>query len=324
MIIKRRVSREFVQIANDLVRDRTLALDAHGMLHYLLSLPDNWEIKLRQIENYWSIGPTKRQRIFRELADAGWLQYEKLKDDEGNYAGARWIVCDEPGPRPAAQDLDDMTEDGKPLAATKPDAPESQAPASASQGDGQAPHPADGSPGRRKTRPAENLVVDSRRPTVEEHRDSTNTTADAARDEDDTGEPPPLYAHVLRLWPADNVASSFACEKAFERLSPWLRKLAREGIAPYLADCRSKGQNRLCDLRTYLDERRWEKYTSRGGTTGAIRYAVKRGTPQAARWRAWLAENDPNRCKLFDMLMASSGAYTAPAEWPPPKDATAA
>lgn len=320
MIVKRRVTKQFVQIANEIVRDRSIPLDAHGMLHYLLSLPDDWEINLRQIEKFWSIGSTKRQRIFRDLADSGWLQYEKLKDEEGVYVGSRWIVCDEPGPRPAANEIDSIEEDGEPLAATKSDpSPESQAPGgSVSQGDRERGLPGDGPPGERKTRLPENRPVESRRNSSDENRDSTNTTVDAARDDFDDGEPPPSFGQVLKQWPGDNVASTYACEKAFGRLTPWQRRQARETIPTYLNDCRSKGQNRICDLRTYLDERRWEKFTNRGAI-GPTRYAAKRGTPQALRWREHFERTEPHKLRLFDTLMATSGHYTVESEWPPAK-----
>lgn len=333
MIIKRRVTKQFVQIDNAIVRDRRLALDEHGMLHYLLSLPDDWEVKLRQIESFWKIGARKRKRIFRSLRKWGWVQYERLTDDDGNYIGSRWIVGDEPGAPmdddrfadDEAGEVDETDEDETQLAATKTDAaPESQAPDVTASHSNRASASATGASRTGcETHPTQNSTAESRRKNLKENLQTTNTTADVARDEDD-GEPPPAFGQVIRLWPADNIASGYACEKAFGRLTEWQRKLARDGIAPYLTDCRSKGQNRLCDLRTYLDERRWEKFTSRGVATGAVRYAVKRGTPQAQRWREWFIENDAAKLILFDKLMSSSGAYTTPSEWPPRKESSVA
>ncbi len=321
MIVKRRVSKQFVALANEVVRDRSIPLDAHGMLHYLLSLPDNWEIKLGQIESFWNIGRAKRQRIFQDLLKAGWLEYERIIDDEKNYIGSRWIVTDDPKPK-AETEIGDIEEDGEPLAATKSDpAPESQAPDGAAlQGDRERSQAPDASAVGRETRPTQNSAAESRRKTLEENRDSKNTTGDAARDDfDDDGSPPPSFGQVLKLWPADNMASAYACERAFGKLTPWQRHQARETIPTYLADCRGKGQNRLCDLRTYLDERRWEKFTNRAAV-GPSAYVVKRGTPQALRWREWLAQNDPSKIRLFDLLMSTSGHYTTRSEWPPPKD----
>lgn len=40
MIIRRRHTKSFVTLENALVRDKRLTLDEHGMLHYLLSLPN--------------------------------------------------------------------------------------------------------------------------------------------------------------------------------------------------------------------------------------------------------------------------------------------
>lgn len=318
MIVKRRVTTHFVQISNEIVRDRSIPLDAHGMLHYLLSLPNDWEINLRQIEKFWAIGSAKRQRIFRDLADAGWLQYEKLKDDEGNYVGSRWIVADEPGPRPNPNEIDTIEEDGEPLAATKSDpAPESQAPdGSALQGDRERGHAADGPPAGRETGLPPNWPVESRRNSSDEERDSKNTTGEREIEVD--GLPPPPFGAMLRIWPRDNINSAFACEKIFHALSDKQKADAHAGMKLYLDDARSKGQTRLCDLRTYLDERRWERFTQRG-RIGASFYTTRKGTPQAFRWREHYEREEPTKLRLFDKMMATQGYYTTPSEWPPPK-----
>lgn len=334
MIIKRRVTTQFVQLDNAIVRDQRLTLDEHGMLHYLLSLPDNWEVNLKQIEKFWKIGSRKRKRIFRSLRRLGWVQYERLTDDEGGYIGSRWIVGDEPG-EPMSEEtafadeevgeVDDTDEDSEQLAATKTDpAPESQAPDGSASHGNRASASATGAPRTGcETHPTQNSTAESRRKTLEEDRDSKNTTGDAALDETDDGEPPPSFGQVLKLWSADNIASPYACERAFGRLTPWQRRQARETIPRYLADCRAKGQNRICDLRTYLDERRWERFTDRV-SVGPTRYAAKRGTPQALRWREHYERTEPTKLKLFDLLMSTSGTYTVPSEWPPPRDASAA
>src|SRR5688572_15351268 len=97
MIIKRRVTKGFVQIPNEVVRDKRLALDEHGLLHYLLSLPDDWEVNLKQLETYWNIGKDRRQRIFRALRKTGWAQLERITTEDGVFVGQRWIIGDEPG-----------------------------------------------------------------------------------------------------------------------------------------------------------------------------------------------------------------------------------
>ncbi len=316
MIVKRRVSKQFVQLANEIVRDRSIPLDAHGMLHYLLSLPDNWEINLRQIETFWSIGRAKRQRIFQDLLNTGWLEYEKIQNDVGDYVGSRWIVTDDP--QPPQTKIDDIEEDGEPLVATKSaPAPESQGPDGAAlQDDRQRSRAVDDPGGGRETRPPQNRAVESRKQTLQENLDSKNTTAE--RETEPDGLPPPPFGIMLRVWPRDNINSAFACQNVFSKLTEKQQADAHAGMKPYLEDARSKGQTRLCDLRTYLDERRWERFTDRTHSS-TVFWTTKRGTPQAGRWRTYYAEEKPRILRLFDEMMATRGFYTTPSEWPPAK-----
>ena len=331
MIIKRRVTRQFVQLENALVRDRRLDLDEHGMLHYLLSLPDDWEVSQTQCAKFWGIGRDKCRRIFRSLRRTGWAQLERLQSDDGMFIGARWIIGDEPGPETSDEALDQETlddGDATPPTTETTAAPESQSPAALVSGDHATPLPSDGEPVGRMNHATEK-ASHGRIKSLEENRDSKNTPPAAARDaepplgtdDDDDGEPPPRFGELLRLWPADNVVSPFACERVFVKFSDKQKREARDGVRPYLADCRSKGQNRLCDLRTYLDERRWERFVGKPG--GHALYAARRGTPQAMRWREHFERTDPGKLRLFDELIHTRGAYTVPSEWPPSKAAVA-
>lgn len=134
------------------------------------------------------------------------------------------------------------------------------------------------------------------------------------------GEPPPPFGALLKLWPSDNIASAFACEKSFTRLNDWQKVQAHRAARPYLDDCRAKGQTRICDLRTYLDERRFERFAGRGNTAARTLSVAKRGTPQAIRWREHFQRTAPHKLELFDQMMRSRGEYTTESEWPPPID----
>ena len=97
MIIRRRHTKSFVTLENALVRDRRLSLDEHGMLHYLLSLPDDWEVSRANCAKFWNIGRDKAGRIFRSLRKCGWAQVERIHGEDGTFLGVRWIITDEPG-----------------------------------------------------------------------------------------------------------------------------------------------------------------------------------------------------------------------------------
>jgi len=351
MIIKRRVTRQFVQLDNALVRDRQLALDEHGMLHYLLSLPDDWEVSRAQCARFWGIGRDKAARIFRALRKAGWAQVERLQTEDGTFVGVRWVICDDPGPRASDDDLaaeeaaeETAAPESQGPAAEQDAAPESQGPAAeqdaAPESQDPAAEEATGRPSYalpvvRVTRDTEKAYHGQRK-SLEENLEDTKTpphppgppTADrpAARPiddrisdgADDGGEPPPRFGELLRLWPSDHVMSSFGCERLYAKLSDRERLIAVRGVKPYLDDCASKDR-RICDLKTYLDERRGQRFEGRSAAVGA--FLLLRATPQAGRWREYLARHEPHRLKFFDEMLATRGHYTVPTEWPPAKGA---
>lgn len=326
MIIKRRVSREFVQIENSTIRDKRLSLEAHGLLHYLLSMSDQWEVNQRQLCRYWSIGRDKCRRIFGELRSTGWAKLERMQADDGAFIGARWIIGDEPGEPDtdelAADIADEDDEDSLADAPGAATAPERQAPAVPAQGIHATENPSAGKPVRRETRATEK-ASDGRINTDQENNLRPNTKPEGlveGRADDNDGEPPPPFGRLLREWDQNHVNSPFACEQVYNRLVPWQQLLAFRGVRPYLAECRNKSQ-RICDLKTYLNERRWERFVGEQARVSGPLFVVKRGTPQAARWREHIAQNDPARLKTFDHIMATSGSYTMRSEWPPPRAA---
>jgi hypothetical protein len=326
MIIKRRVTRGFVQIANEVVRDRNLALDEHGLLHYLLSLPDDWEVNLRHLEKYWSIGRDKRRRLFRALRKTGWARLERIETEDGTFLGQRWIIGDEPGPEitdeainaeDAAGEDAAKDDDATPMNTTA--APESQAPDALVAGHRETPFQAVGSSDGRVSRPPENTSLPIRK-TLEEEIQNTNTMADASsNDEHEIAcEPPPRFGELLRQWPADNITSSYASEKSFNKLSDWQKRQAFHGIKRYLDDCRSKGQTRLCDLRTYLDERRFERFSGRGAPA-APKATIQPYSAEFHRWREYrLAMGDHEGLRVLDVMAKLGKEITVPSQWPPP------
>src|SRR5262249_53677992 len=147
----------------------------------------------------------------------GWVQYELLKDDDGNIIGSRWIVSDDPGEpmtedqfaEDEASEIDDTDDEGAAArVATKTAAPESQAPDAASQAD-RASASATGPPRNGcVAHPTQNSTPESRRNTLDEDRDSKNTMADDHESAAD-GLPPPPFGAMLCVWPRDNINSAF-------------------------------------------------------------------------------------------------------------------
>jgi len=112
-IIRRRHNRDFTTIRNDVFRDEDLALDALGLLCYLRSRPDDWNISQEHLRRRFGtgsgdarkpMGREQMQRIMRELIASGWVQREEARTGRGSFGGVEYVVLDEPEKRPLSED----------------------------------------------------------------------------------------------------------------------------------------------------------------------------------------------------------------------------
>jgi hypothetical protein len=97
MIIRApRPESHFVQIRNDVVRDRRLSYKARGLLAYILSFPDNYRITSDALSDASDVdGRTAVLSGLAELREAGYLVTETVRDAKGTFA-KRSHVFDEP------------------------------------------------------------------------------------------------------------------------------------------------------------------------------------------------------------------------------------
>lgn len=80
MIIRKERTNHFTIIPNDLVCDERLSYEARGVLCYLLSKPNDWQINCKDIQRVGNIARKKAYSILSELIEAGYVQ--RLKVDE--------------------------------------------------------------------------------------------------------------------------------------------------------------------------------------------------------------------------------------------------
>lgn len=93
----------WVPVANKAARDYGLTWRARGLLAELLSLPDGWDTNVdklvKQGRAYGNVteGRAAMRKAMSELADAGYVTYERKQDAHGHWQ-TEMIVCDEPDP----------------------------------------------------------------------------------------------------------------------------------------------------------------------------------------------------------------------------------
>lgn len=319
MIIRRRHTKSFVTLENVLVRDRRLSLDEHGMLHYLLSLPDDWEVSRANCAKFWNIGRDKAARIFRSLRKFGWAQIERVHGEDGTFLGVRWIITDEPGAEVPDEVLDRDVDDDEAPAETGA-TEEAMRAADDDPADEPTNHdtenPYDGSTVARVTRSTDKAYhgynIDSKKTDSEENRLPQKGAREKSIEKSEDG-PEPVFSDLLKFWPPDHVLSRVSSEQAWQHLSRKQRDQAISVAPRYLAECQQRGR-KVCDLATYLREQRFERFIAapnRGQT-----FLAKAYSPQWYRWRDYLkAMGQP--FALMESRAKQGEGWTTSQEWPP-------
>jgi hypothetical protein len=83
-------------IDNRILEDERLSFDARGLIAFLLSKPDKWNVNVAHLEGQSSAGRSKVRRILRELADAGYLEYRKARGEGGRFGGTEIVIHESP------------------------------------------------------------------------------------------------------------------------------------------------------------------------------------------------------------------------------------
>ncbi len=84
-IKKEKLTDSYASIPNSILRDSELPLDTIGLLAFLLSLPEDWEVRASQIQQKFGIGREKRQRMYKQLENAGHLVQRNGRGIDGRW-----------------------------------------------------------------------------------------------------------------------------------------------------------------------------------------------------------------------------------------------
>jgi DNA-binding Lrp family transcriptional regulator len=84
-------------IHNGFLRETSISLKAKGLLAFLLSLPDDWEIHVKDLVNRCKEGETAVRNGLKELEEAGYISKIQAKDDDNNqFKGVEYNVYEVP------------------------------------------------------------------------------------------------------------------------------------------------------------------------------------------------------------------------------------
>lgn len=92
----------FTVLDNRLINDQNLGWHAKGLLIYLLSKPDHWQVSVAQLCNHTDKGLSRRSgrdavySILREIEQAGYVSRRPKRGDDGNFIGTEYVVSETP------------------------------------------------------------------------------------------------------------------------------------------------------------------------------------------------------------------------------------
>jgi len=94
-IIKSSTIQNFTTIKNEILNNDNLSWKAKGLYTYLMSLPPNWVIYRRDLQERSSDGYDSMNSGFKELVDEGYILALEIRDHNGHYKGWNYIIYDE-------------------------------------------------------------------------------------------------------------------------------------------------------------------------------------------------------------------------------------
>lgn len=86
----------FAIISRDVLQNSTLSIEARGLMAYLLSHHESWELRVTQVCTEFSMGKDRARKIIRELMDQGYIEEKKLVESNGQFSkSSRYTVYED-------------------------------------------------------------------------------------------------------------------------------------------------------------------------------------------------------------------------------------
>lgn len=96
VIIRRQVRSNFTTLPNELIRDPRISWKALGILVFVLSLPDNFRLRLSHLSKQKTSGRDATRTGIKELQMAGYLRIQRERGERGKFSHTTWLVSDQP------------------------------------------------------------------------------------------------------------------------------------------------------------------------------------------------------------------------------------
>ena len=97
MIVKiKKRENPFAMIDRAALEDSRLSWKARGILAYLLSKPEDWEVNIKEIRERGKEGRNVVQACFKELESCGYAELKPKRNKGGQVVGKHWVIHETP------------------------------------------------------------------------------------------------------------------------------------------------------------------------------------------------------------------------------------
>ncbi len=93
-IIRCNKTKNYSVIRNEALRDPELTLEAKGMLAYILTLPDDWKIYLKELANHSTNSPAAHKKVMSELIKRGYVSRKRERNEKGQLRTMEYTVSE--------------------------------------------------------------------------------------------------------------------------------------------------------------------------------------------------------------------------------------
>lgn len=89
-------SGNFVTVHKDFIHDNNISWKAKGVLLYLLSRPDDWQVYESELQKHAADGRDSLRTGIKELENVGYIQRSRIRDEKGHFKEYEYSVYEQP------------------------------------------------------------------------------------------------------------------------------------------------------------------------------------------------------------------------------------
>lgn len=312
LVRRGRRNARYTSISNDIIDHPTLSPEARIVLIYLLSKPDNWQLRISDIRRLLGTGDKAcgRNKAYEVIKELKTCVYVIAVDElhQGRFYRLTYFVFDEPHPDPEGfkqairdgVDYDEIQqEDGRTSPEISSDLPRPQNRDTVTSPRPEIPYPEN----RHSIKKRKKQKTEIPPPSPDRVNHSTGDGLGGNLD----------FSKFWNEWPeAARPRERFYAEKLFVRLTPEDRAQAVAGAGAYRAS--QKHRSGFAPMIPYLRARLFLEFEGAPEIDRDGYFVIRPGREE---WRAWLGHY---RCRCSKTIVASMeerGFLLTHTRWPP-------